>query len=34
MGFAESLDDPVLGVVPVIPWVRQAVVVDPLPLEQ
>jgi hypothetical protein len=33
-GFADSLDDPVLDVVPVMPRVRQAVVVDPLPWEQ
>ncbi|MFL1415886.1 hypothetical protein ACI77M_06620 [Pseudomonas fildesensis] len=30
-GFAESLDDLVPDVVPVMPRVRQAVVVDPLP---
>lgn len=33
-GFAESLDDPVLDVVPVMPQVRQEVVVDPLPWER
>lgn len=33
-GFAESLDDPVLDVVPVMPRVRQTVVVDPLPWER
>lgn len=33
-GFAESLDDPVLDVVPVMPRVRQAVVVDQLPWER
>lgn len=33
MGFAESLDDPALDVAPVMPLVRQAVVVDPLPWE-
>lgn len=32
--FAESLDDPVLDVVPVMPRVRQEVVVDPLPWER
>lgn len=34
MGLAEYLDDPVLDVVPVMPRVRQAVAVDPLPWEQ
>jgi len=34
MGFAESLDDPVLDVVPVMSRVRQEVVVDPLPWER
>ncbi|MGY2330153.1 hypothetical protein ACW9I4_22330 [Pseudomonas sp. SDT2931_S440] len=33
-GFAESLDDPVPDVVPVMPRVRQVVVVDPLPWER
>jgi hypothetical protein len=34
MGFAESLDDPVLDVVPVMPRAHLAVVVDPLPWER
>ncbi|WP_405649050.1 hypothetical protein [Pseudomonas sp. Ld6] len=34
MGFAESLDGPVLEVVPVMPRVRQEVVVDPLQWER
>ncbi|PMX27038.1 MULTISPECIES: hypothetical protein [unclassified Pseudomonas] len=34
MGFAESLDDSVPDVVPVMPLVRQPVAVDPLPWEQ
>lgn len=33
-GFAESLDDPVLDVLPVMPLVRQPVVVDPLQWER
>lgn len=34
MGFAESLDDSVPDVVPVMPRVRQEVVIDPLPWER
>lgn len=34
MGFAESLDDPVLDVAPVMPRAHLAVVVDPLPWER